>query len=116
MATVHFEVPESALAAVRCGPEEFSAELRLAAAVAWLGQGKIEDAVAAEIAGLSLPDFLSAMARMKQQPVQGDLGKAEGEANPDAAKQTAAPNQFFGILNLTEDPLEYQDRIRGEWD
>lgn len=29
--------------------------------------------------------------------------------------KTADPSRFAGVISLTEDPLAYQLRIRGEW-
>jgi len=29
--------------------------------------------------------------------------------------KTVDPARFSGVITLTEDPLEYQTRIRGEW-
>ena len=72
MASVHLDIPESALAAVHCGPQEFSAEMRLIAAMAWYGQGRISQEVAAEIAGLSGDEFVTALARMERSSLGAD--------------------------------------------
>jgi len=33
----------------------------------------------------------------------------------DEAPRTIDPSQFAGVISLTEDPLAFQTRIRGEW-
>ena len=41
MTTLTLELPENVLAALRCAPEDFSDEIRLAAAMTWYEEGKI---------------------------------------------------------------------------
>jgi len=119
MASVHLDIPESALAAVHCGPQEFSAEMRLIAAMAWYGQGRISQKVAAEIAGLSGDEFVTALARMERSSPGADSEERDSrpsERVSPSSKVPMEPGQYFGVMNLTEDPLEFQNRIRGEWD
>jgi hypothetical protein len=119
MASVQLDIPESALAAVHWGPEQFSAEMRLAAAAAWYGQGRISQHVAAEIAGLSREDFLVALARMEQPSSRDDRDHPASPPDKTAPRKQPGPidpGQFFGVMNLSEDPLEFQNRIRGEWE
>jgi hypothetical protein len=33
----------------------------------------------------------------------------------DEAPRTVDPSRFAGVISLTEDPLVFQNRIRGEW-
>ena len=33
----------------------------------------------------------------------------------DEASHTIDPSQFAGVISLSEDPLAFQARIRGEW-
>ena len=33
----------------------------------------------------------------------------------DQTSQTTDPSRFAGVINLTEDPLVFQNHIRGEW-
>jgi hypothetical protein len=33
----------------------------------------------------------------------------------DKASRTIDPSRFAGVISLTEDPLVFQNRIRGEW-
>jgi predicted HTH domain antitoxin len=63
MSTVTFELPEEVFSALRCSPEEFVGELRLAAAVHWYTRGLISQEKAANIAGLDRTDFLKVLAR-----------------------------------------------------
>ena len=51
MATLTIELPEGAFSALRCSPQEFSKEMRIAAAVQWYTQQQISQEKAAEIAG-----------------------------------------------------------------
>jgi len=62
--TLTVELPESVLAALRCAPEDFPSEMRLAAAATWYEQGRVSQEIAAQIAGLSRADFLLALARL----------------------------------------------------
>lgn len=34
---------------------------------------------------------------------------------PCEEAKTADPSRFAGVISLTEDPLAYQMRVRGEW-
>jgi predicted HTH domain antitoxin len=65
MQTVSIELPEAAFAALRKAPQDFAVEMRLAAAVKWFELGILSQGKAAEIAGLSRAEFISALARFK---------------------------------------------------
>lgn len=65
MQTVSIELPDAAFAALRKAPHDFAAEMRLAAAVKWFELGILSQGKAAEIAGLSRTEFISALARFK---------------------------------------------------
>ena len=54
MATISYELPPSAFAALHLSPKEFAREMRVAACVQWYAQGLVSQERAAEIAGLSL--------------------------------------------------------------
>lgn len=58
MPQVVFEFPSTVFSALRKAPDEFAAEMRLAAAIHWYSQGQISQGKAAEIAGLSRDAFL----------------------------------------------------------
>ncbi len=70
MQTVSIELPESAFAALRKAPEDFMREMRLAAAVKWYELGELSQGKAAEVAGLSRADFLTALTKFKVSPLQ----------------------------------------------
>ncbi len=67
---IHIDLPEDAVAALRSSPAELAAEMRLAAAAAWYGQGRLSQARAAELAGLTRAAFLHSLARFGVSPFQ----------------------------------------------
>jgi predicted HTH domain antitoxin len=64
------ELPESAFSTLRQTPDGFVREMRLAAAVKWFELQMISQSKAAELAGLSRGEFLSALARYGVSPFQ----------------------------------------------
>ena len=58
---ITLDLPESAFSSLRRDPGEFVAELRMAACVKWYELGRISQAKAAEIAGISRAAFLEAL-------------------------------------------------------
>lgn len=79
MATLNIEVSDQVFAALRYDPEQFTQEMRLAAAATWYEQGKISQELAAIIAGLNRTDFLLALARLGKDSFQVDLGDLDRE-------------------------------------
>lgn len=67
---VSMELPEGVFSATRSTPEHFVREMRLAAAVKWYEIGKISQAKAAEIAGISRHGFLEALKEFGISPFQ----------------------------------------------
>jgi predicted HTH domain antitoxin len=63
MTMLKLDLPDDVFAALRRSPEEFSRELRLAAAVHWYERGVISQEKAADLAGLGRAAFLAALAR-----------------------------------------------------
>jgi len=61
MAELIVQLPESAFSALRKDPGEFASEMRIAAAVKWYELGMVSQEKAAEIAGLSRAEFISAL-------------------------------------------------------
>lgn len=67
---VTIELSEDAFSALRASPEEFVKEMRLAAAVKWYEVEMISQSKAAEVAGVSRQEFLSALNRYVVSPFQ----------------------------------------------
>ncbi|HXU45120.1 MAG TPA: UPF0175 family protein [Thermoanaerobaculia bacterium] len=70
MARVVFDFPPSTFSALRKSPEEFAAEMRLAAAIHWYSQELISQGKAAEIAGVSRSRFLDELFLRKIPAIQ----------------------------------------------
>jgi predicted HTH domain antitoxin len=70
MTQLTMEMPESAFATLQKNPREFTHELRIAAAVKWYELEQISQGRAAEIAGLSRAEFITALGRYRVSPFQ----------------------------------------------
>jgi predicted HTH domain antitoxin len=73
MPTVTLEIPADALSALRRSPDEFAAEMRIAAALYWYARGEVAQARAADIAGLTRVQFIDELARRKVDAFGVDL-------------------------------------------
>ena len=78
---VILDLPENVVSAFRTEPAELARELRLAAAVKWFELGRLSQAKAAEMAGLSRYEFIHELTRFGVSPVQETIPElAEGLA------------------------------------
>ena len=76
---VLLELPRSVFSALREDPLNFVAEMRLAAAIKWYEMGRLSQAKAAEVAGLSRSEFLTALGRYGVSPFQYDADEIVGD-------------------------------------
>lgn len=67
---VCFEIPLGAFSALRKSPEEFTRDMRVAAAVKWYEMGMVSQEKASEIAGMSREDFLMGLSKYNISPFQ----------------------------------------------
>ena len=79
MPTLNLDVPDKVFSALRISPDEFTREMRLAAAASWYEQGKVSQEVASRIAGLTRTDFLLALAKMGKNSFQIDFDDLDQE-------------------------------------
>jgi predicted HTH domain antitoxin len=85
METVHvsLDLPRSVFSALRQDPGSFVSEMRLTAAVKWYEMRRISQAQAAEVAGLSRAEFLTALARFGVSPFQYGTAEIAAEVAGD---------------------------------
>lgn len=67
---ITLDFPENAFATFRQTPSEFMDELKLAATIKWYEMGRLSQARAAELAGISRHDFLDALLRYQVPAIQ----------------------------------------------
>ena len=79
MTTLTLELPAALFSALRCSPEDLAQEMRLTAAAAWYGQGRLSQEMAARFAGLDRTDFLLALGRMGQDSFHVDFKDLDRE-------------------------------------
>ena len=79
MSDVVITFPEHVLKTVRRTPEEFAADVRLAAALEWYRRGLVSQGRGAEIAGLCRADFIQAMSERKVDVLQFEPGELDEE-------------------------------------
>ena len=70
MPTLTIELPETVFSALQTDPQEFSRQMRIAAAIKWYELGRITQNKGAEIAGLSRAGFINALSESKVSPLQ----------------------------------------------
>jgi len=76
---ITIDLPESAFSSLRQSPERFAAELTLAACVKWYELGRLSQAKAAEIAGLSRAEFIDALRNLGVPAIQASADDLERE-------------------------------------
>jgi predicted HTH domain antitoxin len=67
---ISIDLPRGILSALKQDPAGFVQEMRLTAAVKWYEMERVSQAKAAEIAGLSRAEFLTALAQFGVSPFQ----------------------------------------------
>jgi predicted HTH domain antitoxin len=83
MAQVSFDFSPTVFSALRKAPDEFAAEMRLAAAIHWYSQGMLSQGKAAEVAGVDRSRFLDELYRRKVPAVQTSLDELREELRPN---------------------------------
>jgi len=76
---ITLDLPQSAFSSLRQSPEEFATALTLAACVKWYELGRISQAKAAEIAGLSRAAFIDALREYRVPAIQVTSSDLEKE-------------------------------------
>ena len=76
---LEIEVPENAFSSLRQAPAQFATELMLAACVKWYELGRISQAKASEISGLSRGEFIDALREYRVPAIQVDATELEQE-------------------------------------
>ena len=80
-----FDVPDEALQALGLTPEQFAAELRLAAAAFWYDRYLISQEIGSYIAGLDRTDFILGLSRLKVDVLQETVEEIREVLERDAA-------------------------------
>lgn len=68
--TLRIDMDDEVLLGMNKNPEEMAREIRLAAAVKWYEVGMISQGKAAQMAGLSRAEFITALSRFGISPMQ----------------------------------------------
>lgn len=79
MPTVEVMLPEDVFLALRKSPGEVARDVRTAAVVEWYAEGLVSQGKAAELAGLSRPEFLDELAKRKVPVIQMTVEELKAE-------------------------------------
>jgi predicted HTH domain antitoxin len=83
MPTIEVTLPEDVLTALRKSPGELARDVRVAAAAQWYAEGLVSQGKAAELAGLSRPEFLDELGRRKVPVIQMTVEELRAELEGD---------------------------------
>lgn len=83
MPTIEVTLPEEVMTALRKSPREVARDVRIAAAAQWYAEGLVSQGKAAELAGLSRPEFLDELARRKVPVIQMTIEELRVELEGD---------------------------------
>jgi predicted HTH domain antitoxin len=79
MPTIEVMLPEDVFLALRKSPGEVASDVRVAAAAEWYAEGLVSQGKAAELAGLSRPEFLDELAKRKVPVIQMTVEELKAE-------------------------------------
>lgn len=89
MATVPaFDVPDEVLHALDLTPDQFVAEVRLAAAALWYDRGVVSQEIGSYIAGLGRWEFMLGISRLEVSPFQETVEEIQQVLMRDAAARS----------------------------
>lgn len=81
MTQLTLDMPREAFSILRKDPEEFTRELRIAAAVKWYELELVSQGRAAEIAGVTRAELITALGQYKVSPFQYTADEVLAELN-----------------------------------
>lgn len=79
MTRVEVFLPDDVFLALRKSPQEVARDVRVAAAAEWYAEGLVSQGKAAELAGLSRPEFLDELAKRKVPVIQMTVEELKAE-------------------------------------
>ena len=80
MVQVSIELPRDVFSALRQDPAGFVREMRAAAAVKWYEMALLSQSQAAEVAGVSRAEFLTALGRFSVSPFQSSADEIKADS------------------------------------